>query len=252
MLRNNTFCIHEKCIKVPGVPGSWACLFSRRACTCSVHAAWLDGAELKQREASTRDGTRATSRVTADLEKSHRSSLNNSSSTFLSDTGWPAGTKNKKLVCSLGPVCKTEQRLMVRALIRAMTMPVLMATPRLSHQLHCQVKYTGAEIHVQDYSWKADCAMRRFISGRPLHFMNTIIWSEWTLIWFDRFQCTHALPVADTQWSGLCMCVSNLLTLIIALIHILCQKVPLKSQTCRKPRMRIPKRIHWEWGGKQQ
>lgn len=107
--------------------------------------------------------------------------------------------KNKKLVCSLGPVCETEQRLMVGALIRVMTIPVLMATPRRSRQLHCQVKSTGAKIHVQDYSWKADCAMRPFISGRPLHFMSMIIWSEWTLIWYDRFQCTYALPVADTQ-----------------------------------------------------
>lgn len=132
--------------------------FPRCVSTCLVHAAPLDGAKLKQREALTRDGTSAALRV--DLEKSRHSSLYTSRSTSLSDTGRKL---KKKLVCSLGPVCKTERHLMVRALISAVKVAVLIATSYLFRQPHGRVNSTGAKIHVQDVVSKADDAMWRCI-----------------------------------------------------------------------------------------
>ncbi len=80
----NTFCIHEKCIKLLTVPAPHACVF---VCMymCVMHWARLDQAKLKKREALKRDSVCVVLCMMEDSEKSRCSVLNKSKSTFLSD-----------------------------------------------------------------------------------------------------------------------------------------------------------------------
>lgn len=115
---------------------------SLRVCVCFMHTARLDQAKLKQRGALTRDSVCVAWCVTADLEKSHRSALNNSNSTFLS----VCGPKNKTafLLC---PACKIWELLMARRAYCKQCQSLLSDGPPGSHVF----SYTGCDVRIKNH-----------------------------------------------------------------------------------------------------
>lgn len=115
-----------------------------------MHTPRLDQAKLKQRGALTRDSVCVASCVTADLEKSHRSALNKSNSTFsfcLTEVACRRKNKTGFLLC---PAWKIREHLMVRKAYCKQCQSLL------SDGSHV-FSYTGCDVRINNHQTPPPC-----------------------------------------------------------------------------------------------